>query len=435
MASDLTRIAGNIGAMNSLWSLSNINKQLSVHQSRLASGKRINTAADDPAGLTIATKMRAQSEGLGVALGNISDAKNLLAVAESGIGRINDILIEMRNKAQAGASDTMGSAERAALVQQMSAYAAQVDDIVTQTKWNGEKLIDGTYDTAKALTFQTGADQGDTTSLSGLKKLSATAADGLALAQVSGAATVSEGQDIAGLISSPVVGVGDNANIENLATGTYTVRVSGAAAGSAKIELLDSNGNAMLISNTPATGLGDATKALTAQDLEGAAVAVDFGNGLKVTIADLTGQTNFDLSATVNYTAGNQTVLQFNHDGLDRRLNADGTTSTSSDGGTTWAAGTASEDFAAYMDYINNKLTTVTEQLSKVGSLTGRLTFKEDQVSAAKINVEGAYNRIMNADMAEEQVNASKYQILQQTATAMLAQANSAPQFILSLFR
>jgi flagellin len=64
-----------------------------------------------------------------------------------------------------------------------------------------------------------------------------------------------------------------------------------------------------------------------------------------------------------------------------------------------------------------------------------RLSFKEDSVSTAQINVEASYNRIMNANMAEEQMNASKYSILQQTAIAMLAQANQAPQNLLSLFR
>ena len=67
--------------------------------------------------------------------------------------------------------------------------------------------------------------------------------------------------------------------------------------------------------------------------------------------------------------------------------------------------------------------------------MTGRLTYKEDQVTSAQINLEASYSRIMNANMAEEQVNASKLLILQQTATAMLAQANQAPQFLLSLFR
>ena len=87
------------------------------------------------------------------------------------------------------------------------------------------------------------------------------------------------------------------------------------------------------------------------------------------------------------------------------------------------------------MNDVNEKLDIVSGQLSQIGSLTGRLTFKEDQISAAQINTESAYNRIMNANMAEEQVNASKFLILQQTATAMLSQANAAPQFLLSLFQ
>jgi len=84
---------------------------------------------------------------------------------------------------------------------------------------------------------------------------------------------------------------------------------------------------------------------------------------------------------------------------------------------------------------LEDKLDSVNEMMAKVGAFTGRLTFKEDQVTAAQINVEASYNRIMNANMAEEQVNASKYLILQQTSIAMLAQANQSPQFLLSLFR
>ena len=87
------------------------------------------------------------------------------------------------------------------------------------------------------------------------------------------------------------------------------------------------------------------------------------------------------------------------------------------------------------MDDVNAALNIVSNEMTKIGSLTSRLTFKEDQITAAQINTEAAYNRIISANMAEEQVNASKYQILQQTATAMLAQANAAPQFLLSLFR
>ncbi len=89
----------------------------------------------------------------------------------------------------------------------------------------------------------------------------------------------------------------------------------------------------------------------------------------------------------------------------------------------------------AYMTTANSALDKVTSALSGLGSLMARLSFKEESISTAQVNVEGAYNRIMNANMAEEQVNASKYAILQQTATAMLAQANAAPQSLLALFR
>ena len=90
---------------------------------------------------------------------------------------------------------------------------------------------------------------------------------------------------------------------------------------------------------------------------------------------------------------------------------------------------------SSYMTTVNNGLDTVNKAMSNLGSLMARLTFKEDATATAQVNVESSYSRIMNANMAEEQVNASKFTILQQTATAMLAQANSAPQSLLTLFR
>jgi flagellin len=271
---DVTRIAGNIGAANALNSLNYINKQLSVHQTRLATGKRINGAADDPAGLTIATKMNSRSESLKTALSNIGDAKNMLAVAESGLSKVNDILTQMRSKAMTGASDTMGTDERAAIATQLVAYKSQIDTIFTQTQWNGNKLIDPTANfTGKQVL--TGADSSDMTDI-----------------------------------------------------------------------------------DITVTALTIATATLT--------------------------------------TAG---------------------------------------DFTTFMDAADADMKNVNASLADLGGLIGSLTFKEDQVSSQQINVEAAYNRIMNANMAEEQVNASKYTILQQTATAMLAQANTAPQFLLSLFR
>lgn len=96
---DYTRIAGNIGALNALNSLQLINNQLAIHQTRLATGKRINEAADDPAGLSLATTFDIRRQGLQTVLNGIGDAKNLLSTAEGGLRKIQDILVKMKNKA------------------------------------------------------------------------------------------------------------------------------------------------------------------------------------------------------------------------------------------------------------------------------------------------------------------------------------------------
>jgi len=95
------------------------------------------------------------------------------------------------------------------------------------------------------------------------------------------------------------------------------------------------------------------------------------------------------------------------------------------------SATTRSQAFNA----IDNAVNVVKQGVAQIGAFTAQLTFKEEGLMVAHANTEAAYNRIMNANMAEEQVEASKLTILQQTATAMLAQANAAPQFLLSLFR
>ncbi|HVN54758.1 MAG TPA: hypothetical protein VMT46_10545, partial [Anaerolineaceae bacterium] len=93
---DVTRIAGNIGALNALNSLTLINNELAIHQTRLATGKAINTAADDPAGMSMATTFDVRRQSMQTVLGAIGDAKNLLSTAEGGLSKIQDILVKMR---------------------------------------------------------------------------------------------------------------------------------------------------------------------------------------------------------------------------------------------------------------------------------------------------------------------------------------------------
>lgn len=418
---DVTRIASNIGALNSLWALQTVNKQLGVAQTRLATGKRINSAADDPAGLTIATKLNARSQGLQVALSNIGDAKNLLAVAESGVGRITDIIVQMKNKASQAASDTMGTAERDAIKAQLNAYAQQIDDIVAQTAWNGNELIDGSYD-AVALTFQTGADAADVTNVNGLRNLSASDIHGAGHLSIATQSSTAQGAALVdgstGTFTGPEVTSTFNANFgtgyEGLATGTYSVKVTmvGTAGDADTIELLDGNGNAVLIEDENGGLALSRNEVLTAGVTD-----LDFGNGLIVDIEARAEGDGTELEQLVAYTRGGESEYTVLSEGA------------------TGPALTDAASFRTLMTHLEGRLDEVNEMMAKIGAFTGRLEFKEDQVMAAQINVEASYNRIMNANMAEEQVNSSKFQILQQTAIAMLAQANQAPASLLTLFQ
>jgi flagellin len=386
---DVTRIAGNIGAMNALNSLTGINKQLSIHQTRLATGKRINSAADDPAGLTIATKMFSRSEGLKVALSNIGDAKNLLAVAESGLGRLNDILVQMRNKAEAAASDTLGPDERLTIKTQLSAFAEQIDDIVAQTSWNSKKLLDGQGD---PLRFQTGAESSDSTTM---EAIAAVDANSLKIARIANDSEVVAASFVAAddAVLAGAAYTAPTTGVTEIASGAYSVNVNiNGATSTATASLMDANGRTL------------ATKSFN----YGTTQAVNFENGASVTL-DVGLTSGAHESGTFEYERMGDYLVDVDVDDA--------------------------QGFADYMDTVQSAMNVVNAEMAKVGALTGRMTFKEDQISAAQINTEAAYNRIMNANMAEEQVNASKFQILQQTATAMLAQANAAPQFLLSLFK
>jgi len=273
-----SRINTNVGALNAFNALNNINSKIGTIQMRLASGKRINSAADDPAGYTIGTKLRARSKALSAALNNVGETKNILSVAEGGLQSINDILVGIKEKVIQAGNGSYTSQELNAIVTQLQDSLKEVDDIISETKFNGTALLNNQF-TSK--TFQTGADGGDTLSVS-----------------------------------------------------------------------------------------------LTAQIDSG-----DFG-------------LNSITSSTIS-----------------------------------------SSNISTTLTSVDNYISTVTAELQKVGSLISRLDVKESTLLTSITNTEAAASRIMDADIAKEQLNITKLQILQQTATLQLAQANALPQNVLSLFR
>ena len=158
-----SRINTNVGALSAFNALNSINSKMGTSQMRLASGKRINSAADDPAGYTIGRKLDARSRSLTSALNNVGELKNILSVAEGGLQAINDIYVGIKEKVIQAGNGSYGSDELSAIVTQVQDMLAEVDDIISETKFNGSSLLNAQF-TSK--TFQTGADSGDSLSVS-----------------------------------------------------------------------------------------------------------------------------------------------------------------------------------------------------------------------------------------------------------------------------
>lgn len=149
---------------NALFALSNLqktNRSLSKISQQFATGKRVNSAADDPAGSSIISKMTSRINGLKVAKDNVADAKSLIKIADGGLQGIEKKLQDMRELATAARSDTNSADERTAIQSRFDELVAEIDDYVSQSTFNGIALIDGSAN----LTIQSGANVGDTTNI------------------------------------------------------------------------------------------------------------------------------------------------------------------------------------------------------------------------------------------------------------------------------
>jgi flagellin len=128
----------------------------------LSSGLRINKAADDSAGLAIANKLSAQSQGLGQAIKNSNDGIGLIQTADGALEEFGNILKRIRVLAVQSSNDTQDTDSRSYIDKEVTALVGEAEDIADDTKFNGIKLLNGTGGTAGSFTFHTGAYSGET---------------------------------------------------------------------------------------------------------------------------------------------------------------------------------------------------------------------------------------------------------------------------------
>ena len=171
----------NVGALTAARSSYSVNKSMEQSMERLASGKRINSASDDAAGLAIANRLNAEINGIHQAVRNASDAQGMLGVAEGALEQVHSLLLRMREIAVQSANETVTSADRNMLQTEVAQLETEIQRIVDDTTWAGITLLAGGFTTGA--TFQIGPRNSDTIqiSISAIEPLSTVARGGLSL--------------------------------------------------------------------------------------------------------------------------------------------------------------------------------------------------------------------------------------------------------------
>lgn len=467
--------------MSSLRNLGNTNVDMNRSMSRLTTGLRINSAADDPAGLIVSENFRAQITGIDQAIRNNQDASNYAKTAESALDEVTKLLRDARALSVAsGNGATLTDAQRQANQQQLNSIMESVNRISETTSYGNKKLLDGSSGiTAGATSANYGA-----MSFSGTFNSKAVTANSAVTVQVTQAAeratvagsvlyTLATDNMAAGSFSLNGVSfnvsasdtIGDVlARVNSASSQTGVTAVWNEAGGAvsfrsaefgsaAKVQLIDSDN--LFGSADQASDTGQDAQATVSVDTNGATAggveSVNFTSGKGLTLRDNAGN-SITLNEAGNATGAAAAVGQIFTGSASFQVgaNADERATLSignfrsSSLGTGVVANTSFADVNLLSDsaatdalkVIDKAIEQVSESRGRIGNFV-RNTLETNVRSLAvqKENLASSDSAIRDVDIAEETTRYTKLQILQQSGISMLAQANSAPQSVLSLLR
>jgi flagellin len=384
----------NLAALNAANNLTKTQNQLAGSLQKLSSGFRINTAADDAAGLAISEGMRSQMGGIKVGIRNAQDGISVVQTAEGALNETTSILQRMRDLSVQGANSGALTADASKNIQtEITKLKTTLDNIASNTKFNGKTLLDSKYNAD----FQVGANVGETVNVTvgtdasskglGVDGVDVTLAVGAGAA--TGTATTAAAATVAGV--ETINSANDFGKSESFDTLNGTVSVGGKS--------LDLSTVKYASGSTAAQRLTAVNSALTAAGV--AATATSSATGLVLTgavPAGGAGATAAQISAAaVNFTQ------------------ATGATSA--------------------ITAIDKAIATVSTERANLGATQNQFDHTINNANVALQNVTASESRIRDTDMAATMVDFTKSQILSQAGTAMLAQAKSLPQDVLTLLR
>ena len=374
----------NIASLNAQRSFFNSNASLETAFERLSTGKRVNSASDDAAGLAVAKGLESHVSGLNQAIRNVNDGISMVQITEGALDEVTSILQRMRDLSVQAANSALSATERGYLDAEHSKLATTLGTVIDQAKFNNTDLVADSG--ATNVTVQSGAEASDTTAISFAAMTENSL--GVDATQI----------DMAGVKSK------------------YTLSGFTVATNAMNYQLTINN-----VVYTSATAVDLADAAAVATHLASA----DFKSADGTTLASL-----FDISEsggtiTLESLEGRDfgaTISKLSDGGGDDTGFGQGATATTTQGG----YGTRQIDAA---------LATVAGERATLGAMQAQLESSVRNLANIAENTSAAAGRIMDTDYAAETANLTKAQILQQAATSILAQANAQPQSVLALLR
>ena len=478
-------IASNLSSLYGLMYLKRGENLLEKASQRLSSGKKLNSAADDAAGLAIATRMTSQIRGLNMAIKNSSDGLSMTSTTESALVEISNMLQRMRELAVQSGNDINSGKDRTYLQDEINQFKTEITSISTNTQFNGTNVLDGTL---QSKVIQTGMNSGQSITFSvdnvassvlGSYALTGTARATIAAAAAPGANSttadadviihgnsVSKTLDVAAAASAKTVAAQINAVtgdtgvtatarsyakvLSTAATATYSLKINGTSTGNMSIGST-SVGDAV----TKINQIKGTTGVTATASSDGTFVTLYHSAGEDITVENESAGTNIDVFA-VGYdgttvagskqdlaaASGNDAATVIGNITLQSSRSFSVTQS-----GTTGYFTTGSASLSAVsnvdiktvagassaIDTIDGALERILSARSELGALQNRLERTINRLTTTVTSTEEARSRIVDADYALETTRLTKAKIMQQASTAMLAQANQSKQNILTL--
>jgi len=394
--------------ISSLAAQDNLNTSLASQQKaieRLSSGLQINSAADNAAGLAIATGLSTQINGDTQAVSNANDGIALAQTAGSALTNITNDLQTIRQLAVQSANGTNSSTDRAALNTEAQSLLQEINRQAGSASFNGVSLLDGSN---ASLTFQVGANT-----------------------------TANDTITITGLQNATLAGLG-NVNSSSVAGGALVASTPGVTNTTAAVFTAVAAG-AITINGVSLGAIGGVTAASDSA-ADNAAASVQFGTTVAEAINDVTSQTG--VSAVADGTTGKLTLTSTSAAGIT--IGGAGVAQTGLTAATTAAVNTTgltSLDISTQagantaINQVDSALAQINTAQAQLGAVQNRFTSVVSDLQSTSQNLTSARSGVQDTNFAAETANLTQANILQQSGIAVLSQANSVQKNVLSLLQ